>query len=405
MELRGIHSIGHERGPRYSGTPDRLDRCAVHGADRVVPLMEQRAFHPTEERPSRAVRKPNTVAREEDRDPLSLGRADDRGTDIDRVHVDEFDSQGREVFSGPHPHRAHSPQATRPDSIQAIRSLRGSHGMDMIRLRDSFGPVREDMDIVTAPRLDLGEGRNGRRVAADDGWELLRHMEDSHVGRGFPRTGIKLSGQKPVGCDNRARPRIESPADSLYSLAMQSLHPCRIMKASGSERRCVARCAATLARSSTPACGTATGMHQEVGACDDAAHAATCGWTRNRSPEKSGSCTRRTSATARPRVSRSSATDSGRRPAEGSSRPSDIEGLQRARGNAGSEGCSASCPPCGTSAPKSSAPSVARSEANSSMSAAGTGLISKSCAPLAGGCGAWSPTPWLLGLPGAAVSM
>src|SRR5437762_12072770 len=118
--------------------------------------------------------------------------------------------------------------------------------MDMIRLRDSFGPVREDMDIVTAPRLDLGEGRDGRRVAADDGWELLRHMEDSHVGRGVPRTGIKLSGQKPGGCDDGARPRIESPAESVYSLAMQSLGPCRMTKAPVFERRCRARCAAGL---------------------------------------------------------------------------------------------------------------------------------------------------------------
>src|SRR5947208_16734427 len=78
--------------------------------------------------------------------------------------------------------------------------------MDMIRLRDSFGPVREDMDIVTAPRLDLGEGRDGRRVATDDGWELPRHMEDSHVGRGFPRTDIKLSGQECRGKRRSSRP-------------------------------------------------------------------------------------------------------------------------------------------------------------------------------------------------------
>ena len=155
MELRGIHSIGHERGPRYSGAPDRLNRCAVHGADRVVPLMEQRAFHPAEERPPGAVRKPDTVAREEDRNLLSLGRADDRRTDVDRVRVDEFDPEGREVFSGPHPYRAHPSQASRSDSIQPIQGLHGSHGMDMVRLLDSFGAVREDMDIVAVPRLDL----------------------------------------------------------------------------------------------------------------------------------------------------------------------------------------------------------------------------------------------------------
>src|SRR5438876_3553382 len=47
--------------------------------------------------------------------PLSLGRADDRRTDVDRVRVDEFDPEGREVFSGPHPYRAHPSGSNRSE--------------------------------------------------------------------------------------------------------------------------------------------------------------------------------------------------------------------------------------------------------------------------------------------------